>query len=69
MGILTSLLAQGYSPVQVARLGVYLHGAAGDLAAKKLGRAAMLASDIIRFTGEILKDMNEDGERNAEKEG
>ena len=69
MGILTSLLAQGYSPVQAARLGVYLHGAAGDLAAKKLGRAAMLASDIIRFTGEILKDMNEDGERNAEKEG
>lgn len=69
MGILTSLLAQGYSPVQAARLGVYLHGAAGDLAAKKLGRAAMLASDIIRFTGEILKDMNEDGERNAKKEG
>lgn len=68
-GILTGLLAQGYSPVQAARLGVYLHGAAGDLAAEKLGRAAMLASDIIRFTGEILKDMNEDGERNAKKEG
>ena len=68
-GILVSLLAQGYEPDQAACLGVYLHGAAGDLAAKNIGKAAMLASDIVRYTGEILKTETENGQRNAEKEG
>ena len=45
-GILTGLMAQGYSAVEAAILGVYLHGLAGDSAAKKLSMEAMLASDI-----------------------
>ncbi len=45
-GILTGLLAQGYSAVETAILGVYLHGLAGDLAAKELSMEAMIASDI-----------------------
>lgn len=44
-GVITSLLAQGYSPEDAALLGVYLHGAAGDHAAEN--RATILASDII----------------------
>jgi NAD(P)H-hydrate epimerase len=46
-GIITGLLAQGYEPKNAAILGVYLHGAAGDWAAKKVGQEAMIASDII----------------------
>lgn len=45
-GILTGLLAQGYPPADAAVLGVYLHGLAGDFAARKLSEEAMTASDI-----------------------
>jgi ADP-dependent NAD(P)H-hydrate dehydratase / NAD(P)H-hydrate epimerase len=46
-GILTGLLAQGYSPLEACLLGVYLHGLAGDLAAESLGIDGMIATDII----------------------
>ena len=46
-GILTGLLAQGYSSVETAILGVYLHGLAGDIAARNLSMEAMVAGDII----------------------
>lgn len=48
-GILTGLLAQGYSPLHAALSGVYLHGLSGDLAAQELTQEAMIAGDIIRF--------------------
>lgn len=44
-GILTALLSQGYKPTDAALIGVYIHGLAGDLAAKK--RFSIIASDII----------------------
>ncbi len=46
-GILTGLLAQGYSSQETALLGVYLHGLAGDLASVELGVNSMIASDIV----------------------
>lgn len=48
-GIITGLLAQGYSPIDAARFGVFVHGLAGDLAAAEVGMQAMIASDIIAF--------------------
>lgn len=45
-GVLASLLAQGYTPEESCRLGVYLHGLAGDLAKEKLGERGLIASDI-----------------------
>jgi len=54
-GILTGLLAQGYSPVETAILGVYLHGLAGDLATKNLSEEAMIAGDIIEFLGSAFR--------------
>ncbi len=45
-GIVTSLLAQGYSPEQAASLGVWLHATAGDAAAQQLGEECLIASDI-----------------------
>lgn len=50
-GILTGLLAQGYSSVESAILGTYIHGLAGDLAAKEGSQEAMIAGDIIRKMG------------------
>jgi NAD(P)H-hydrate epimerase len=48
-GMLTSLLASGYSPLETSLLGVYIHGLAGDLAAEELGETGMIAGDIIRY--------------------
>ncbi len=50
-GIITGLLAQKYSSLNACILGVYLHGLAGDLAAEKLSKEAMLAGDIIDYLG------------------
>jgi len=43
------LLAQGLRPFDAARAGVYLHGLAGDLAAKKIGETSLIAGDLIEF--------------------
>jgi NAD(P)H-hydrate epimerase len=48
-GILTSLLAQGYAPLHACLLGVWLHGKAGDLAAKELSEESLTASDVIQY--------------------
>ncbi|MEO8413599.1 MAG: NAD(P)H-hydrate dehydratase [Ginsengibacter sp.] len=54
-GIITGLLAQKYSPLHASILGVYLHGLAGDFAAKKLSQEAMIASDIIDNLGDAFQ--------------
>ncbi|MBR5434791.1 MAG: NAD(P)H-hydrate dehydratase [Bacteroidales bacterium] len=46
-GIILSLLAQKYSPLEAAKIGVFLHGLAGDCAAEKIGTISIIASDII----------------------
>ena len=46
-GICASLIAQGKVPFDCACAAVYLHGLAGDFAAKRLGKIPMLPSDII----------------------
>ena len=46
-GLITSLAAQGYSPMDAARIGVFIHGKAGDLSAERLGEMGMTASDIL----------------------
>lgn len=48
-GLITALACQGLSPLEAARLGVYLHGLAGDLAAAELGQVSLIASDLVRF--------------------
>jgi NAD(P)H-hydrate epimerase len=48
-GIITALLCQGLGPFDAARLGVHLHGLAGDFAAEELGQASMIASDLLDF--------------------
>ena len=56
-GMLTALLAQGYSSEQAAILGVYLHGLAGDIAAEKFSQEAIIARDIIENIGMAFKQL------------
>ncbi|MGM0650553.1 MAG: NAD(P)H-hydrate dehydratase [Bacteroidota bacterium] len=58
-GIVLSLLTQGYDAVAAARLAVYLHGSAGDLAAEKNSQEAMIAGDIPEFLGQIFKTLKQ----------
>lgn len=59
-GILSSLLAQGYSSQEACLLGVYLHGLSGDLAAEKVrGLEALIASDIIDHLGDAFLYLQE----------
>ncbi|MGR3303735.1 MAG: NAD(P)H-hydrate dehydratase [Candidatus Scalindua sp.] len=46
-GIIVSLIGQGFDVFSASQLGVYIHGLAGDIAAKKNGEQSMIASDII----------------------
>ena len=48
-GFILGLLAQGYSAEDAAKLGVYLHGLAGDMAAEEVGVNSIIASDIADF--------------------
>lgn len=47
-GIIASLIGQGLTPEVAAYSGVFLHGLAGDLAAKRIGIRSVMAMDIIR---------------------
>jgi NAD(P)H-hydrate epimerase len=45
-GTIGALLAQGLPPYDAARLGVYLHGLAGEAVRERIGDAGMLAGDL-----------------------
>ena len=54
-GIIAGLLAQGLEPFEAAKLAVYIHGLAGDQAAKEKNEYSMMASDIIEALHVVLK--------------
>ena len=56
-GIIAGLLAQGCAPYYAAKLGVYLHGLAGDLAKNDLTAYGVLASDLVRFIPYAIKTL------------
>ncbi|MBP8976121.1 MAG: NAD(P)H-hydrate dehydratase [Bacteroidetes bacterium] len=56
-GLIAGLWAQGMSAFEAASCGVYLHGAAGDLAAKSIGMRSMLATDILKMIPKTLQSI------------
>jgi ADP-dependent NAD(P)H-hydrate dehydratase len=50
-GMITSLLAQSYDPIDAAILGVYLHGLTADIALPETGYQSFIASDVIATIG------------------
>lgn len=50
-GMITSLLAQGYEPMDASRVGVYLHGLTADLTQHTLYPRSFIATDIIENIG------------------
>ncbi len=56
-GIITSLLGQRLSPWDAARLGVWIHGAAGDLAARDFGYSGMTALELLHAIPLVTKEI------------
>ena len=59
-GIITSLLAQGYSPMNAAKLGVYLHGLTADIALPATGTESFTASTISEYLGQAFLSLERD---------
>jgi len=57
-GIISSLLGQGYTSLNAAILGVYLHGLAADKASKVLSQESMTASDLISYLSAAFNSIN-----------
>ena len=56
-GVVAALLAQGLDPPSAARLGVYVHGLSGDLAAERLGEISMAAGDLVDELGPAFRSL------------
>ncbi len=56
-GIISSLLAQGKSALDAAICGVYLHGAAADLAAEQKTMTCMLPSDLFDTLPAVISSL------------
>jgi ADP-dependent NAD(P)H-hydrate dehydratase / NAD(P)H-hydrate epimerase len=56
-GIIAALLASGMEAFKAARLGVYIHGLSGDIAAKQTGEISLRARDLLRFLPEAFKKL------------
>lgn len=56
-GVIAGLLAQGLDAFSGAAAGAFLHGRAGDLAAKQKGIRGLLARDVLVCIPEALKEV------------
>jgi len=54
-GMIAAFLGQGLNAFEASKYAVYLHGLAGDLAAKEKTQIGMIASDIIDKIPEAIK--------------
>ncbi len=50
-GVILALLSQNYTPDNAAKIGVFIHGLAGDFAAGHKGETSLIASDIVESLG------------------
>ena len=62
-GVIAAWLAQLLDPEAATRVGVYLHGKAGDLAAAAVGAPALVAGDVLRYLGAAWRAVARRGRR------
>ena len=56
-GIIAGLSAQKMLPFEAAKLGVYLHSRAGEIASEDLTEYSVLASDLIKYLPTAIKEI------------
>ncbi len=57
-GVIAALVGQGLDDFDAATPGVYVHGIAGDIAAKEKGQISMIATDIIEHLPDAFKTIS-----------
>jgi ADP-dependent NAD(P)H-hydrate dehydratase / NAD(P)H-hydrate epimerase len=67
-GIITGLIAQGYTANTAAIFGVYLHGKAADIALEDFGYQSLIASHIIKYLGEAYLDLFKQPEQQPQEQ-
>ncbi len=59
-GMIAALAAAGMESFEAASAGVWLHGAAGDLATKKQGAVSVIARDLLFAIGELFAEKGDE---------
>ncbi len=67
-GIICGLISQGYTPLDAAIFGVYMHGRSGDIAAMDYGYESLIAGHLIEYLGEAFKDLLKPSETTSAEE-
>jgi len=57
-GVIGGFLAQGLKAFDAARLAVYVHGLAGDIASREKGEISLIAGDILEKLPEAIKSLD-----------
>ena len=60
-GLIAALIGQGFVPAAAARLGVYIHGRTGDLAAAEVGDVSVVAGDLLRHLPAAIQEYRQLG--------
>ena len=61
-GLIASLIAQGLTVLDAAKLGIYAHGAAADnLVARGVGPIGMTASELVQEARNVINRLNKTG--------
>lgn len=55
-GVIAALWGQGLDAFEAAQLGVHVHGRAGDLASAHLGEPGLIATDLLTYLPEALRE-------------
>lgn len=58
-GMIAGLIAQKLNYIEAAKLGVYLHGLAGDLVVEQKEGMCLMASDLVRYIPGAIKRLKE----------
>jgi NAD(P)H-hydrate epimerase len=58
-GLVGALLAQGLEPFDAARLGAWVHGRSGALAARQLGPVSVAAGDVAEHLPAAFEELLE----------
>lgn len=61
-GMILSLLGQGLAPYEAACAGAWLHGAAGDRCAARLGQYGMTPSDMLQALPAVTREVLDEGQ-------
>lgn len=56
-GIIGGLLAQGLDPVEACKLGVFVHGLAGDIVCEQNGEAGIIATDVANILPQAIREI------------